>query len=78
MAQAARLDAADRGANVTLLPAQDDGVSCLPDRLRPAGVQETLGHAGPMHSIQLYLDMGATGGRCAEQVENLRKGTLRI
>lgn len=73
LAQECGFEEVDRGANVILLPARDDGIFYLPEQTRQRLETRQSAAAGPVCAVQLYLDMRVAGGRYAEQAEVLRQ-----
>ena len=76
IAQAMGLEPVERGANVTLVPARDEGLFYLPHEVLANLKTPQPRNAGPVCPVQLYLDMHAAGGRYAEQAVRLREEVL--
>ena len=77
VARTADLEPVERGANVTLIPAKDEGFYYLPAALPLRRPLPDVRNVGPVCPVQLYLDMRAAGGRYAEQAGRLREEVLR-
>ncbi len=79
VAQLARkcdLEPVDRGANIVIIPARDEGVFYLSQDARQRLGARASAAVGPVCPVQLYLDMRAAGGRHAEQAMALREADI--
>lgn len=76
LAKRCDLESVDRGANIIILPARDDGIFYLSAELRERLGGKVSPAAAPVCAVQLYLDMRAAGGRHAEQAGVLRQAEI--